>query len=185
MKKIASGTTFLNAGEILQTADVRSGMRVADLGCGGAGYFVLQAARMVSDAGVVYAIDVLKPALSALMSKVKLENLSNIVPVWSNVEVYRGTKIINDGSLDMAFLVQLLFQSRHQKEIFRETARMLKSGGTALVVDWLPGNVSFGPQDSAILSSESVRALAQTAGFKGIKEFKAGPYHYGLLFEKV
>ena len=184
-QKVPSGNVFLSPGKILNAVGVNPGDKIADLGCGGAGYFVLQAARMIGDKGVVYGVDVLKSALSGLESKAKLEGLSNIVSVWSNAEIYGGAKAIKNGSLDLVLLTQLLFQSKKHKEIFRETARILKSKGKAVVVDWKKCDLSFGPKPEQCVTVDQVKEVAQDTGFKFIDEFEPGVYHYGLIFEKL
>lgn len=185
INKIPSGSTFLNPSRILNAVGIKLGDKVADLGCGGAGYFVLQAARIIGDKGVAYGIDVLKSALSGLESRAKLDNLDNVIPVWSNAEIYGAAKAIKNGTLDIAFLVQLLSQAKKHKEIFRETSRMLKKGGKAVVIDWERSDLSFGPKSGQFVPTDHVKELAHEAGFKFTKSFQAGPYHYGLIFEKI
>ena len=89
MTKIPSGTTLFKTDKILHRIGVGPGQVVADLGCGGSGYFVLQAAKMVGSKGTVFGIDVLKSALSNLISRARLAGLANIIPVWSNLEIFR------------------------------------------------------------------------------------------------
>ncbi len=50
------------------------------------------------------------------------------------------------------------------------------------MVDWLP-KASQGPEKGRI-SAEDVKKLAKKSGLTFEKEFKAGIYHYGLVFKK-
>lgn len=160
-----------------------SGHHFADLGCGGAGYFTLPAARLVGSQGRVYAVDILKAALEGVIGKAKLENISNIETIWSDLEKLGATKI-PAASLDFACLINIIFQSRQNELILKETARLLKAGGKLLIVDWKVQPTPFGPPLNNRLAPEKLVDLATIAGFTVAKQFEAGPYHYGFVLSK-
>jgi len=162
---------------------VQFGHQLADLGCGGAGYFTLPAARLVGSRGKVYAVDILKTALEGVVSKAKLDNLLNIEPVWSDLERLGATKI-PEGTLDQALLVNIMFQSRQNEDMMREASRLLKSGGKLLVVDWKVEPTPFGPPLERRLAPEVVSDLGVKVGFTVEHQFESGPYHYGFVFIK-
>lgn len=178
-----SGSTFLHPENILAKAGLVAGKTVADLGCGG-GYFVLAAARIVGDQGLVYGVDILKDALSSVESKAMTFGLSNIKTVWSNVEIFGGARDIKDNSVDYVVLAQLLSQSKNHKAIFKEVLRILKTGGTLIVVDWHKNNLKLGPTNEERITVEQAQAIAVANNFILKREIEAGPYHYGLIFEK-
>lgn len=159
-------------------------MVVADLGCGGSGYFVLQAAKLVGSKGSVFGIDVLRSALSNLVSRARLAGLTNIVPVWSNLEIYRGARLVRDEVVDIGLLVNLLFQSKRHADILRETYRMLKTGGRLLIVDWKVSGMKMGPAHENLVDPLDARRAAEDAGFTFMEEITPGPYHFGLMFKK-
>jgi len=180
----AGGTTLLNADELLRNElGVLPGGVIADLGCGGAGYFVITAAKIVGNEGKVYAVDVQISVLDNIQSRADMEQLTNIETVWSNLEVFGATKINND-ALDYATLVNILFQNSNKLAILKETARLLKSGGRLLVVDWEEGRFNMGPRHAMKVSKSEVVEWAKQAGLKFEKQFAAGVWHYGLLFVK-
>ena len=184
MAKIPSGTTLFNTEHILRRIGVGPGMVIADLGCGGAGYFVLQAAKMVGNKGTVFGIDVLKSTLSNLVSRAKLASLTNIVPVWSNLEIYRGARLVRDEAVDVSLLVNLLFQSKRHADILRESYRMLKPGGRLLIIDWKVSGMKMGPKQYNLVHAPDIRRAAEDAGFIFMQEFTPGPYHFGMEFKK-
>ncbi len=177
------GHTFLNPTEVLKQVGLKVGQWVADLGCGG-GYFVLPAARMVGDEGRVYGVDVLKTALSSLGSKVRLYNLTNVQLVWGNVEVYGGSKGIQDHSVDVVLLVQLLSQTAKRKEALKEADRIAKHNGQLVVVDWKSDSLSFSPIKKNYIAPDEVKSLASASYLKFDREIEVGPYHYCLIFNK-
>jgi ubiquinone/menaquinone biosynthesis C-methylase UbiE len=175
---------LLDPSKLLKTElKLELGHQVADLGCGGAGYFTLPAARMVGSRGKVYAVDVLKSALDGVVSKAKLENLTNVEAVWSDVERIGATKI-PPATLDSAMLINIMFQSRKNEDMLKEANRLLKTGGKLLVVDWKVSATPFGPPLNQRIPPEQLTTLAQKTGFSVANEFEAGPYHYGIMFVK-
>jgi ubiquinone/menaquinone biosynthesis C-methylase UbiE len=181
--KISGGNILLDPFYILEEAGLAAEMRVADLGCGAAGHFVIPAGKITGEKGVVYAVDLLKSVLEAVKSRAKMEEVRNVETVWSNLEIYGATKISSE-SLDMAFLVNTLFQIKKREEVLREAVRLVKPGGKILIVEWGQGEAPLGPPPAMRLSKDMVREMAGKNNLKEIKEFKAGPYHYGIIFIK-
>jgi len=182
---ISGGNELLDAKQILtQQLALRPALMVGDLGCGGAGYFTLAAARLVGDQGQVYAVDILKTVLSSVASKARMQKLYNVKTVWSNLEVLGATEIVS-ASLDYAFLVNILFQSHKHEDILREAHRLLKPQGTLMIIDWLKGSAVLGPAEDDKVDIERLRSFARIIGFQEVKTFNAGQYHFGVLLMKV
>ena len=91
INKVGSGG-LMNPDYIIENLNIKSGMTVADFGCG-AGYFTIPIAKIVKNNGKVYAIDVLSSSLESVSSKAKLYGLLNIITIRANVEVKEGLKI--------------------------------------------------------------------------------------------
>ena len=184
-KKIPGGNELLNAQDILENKlGVTYGSRVADLGCGGSGFFTFQASELVGDRGLVYAVDILKMVLKNIEHRAKMFGMDNIETIWSNLENYGVTKI-NDNSLDFALVVNILFQNKHPEKIIREATRMVRSGGKILVIDWDEGRFPFGPTAEIKINRERVNDVTLGAGLKKVKDIEVGRFHYGMIFEKI
>jgi ubiquinone/menaquinone biosynthesis C-methylase UbiE len=175
---------LLNIELLLYKAGVAENKHVADLGCGLSGHFVFPAAKIVGKEGMIYAVDILKEPLENIKKMARLENLANIKTVWSDLETYRGTKI-EPGSIDSALLINTLHQSKHHAHILREAARLLKKRGVLLVAEWKKRALPIGPKIESRVDSDSLIKLAQKAGFHYDEDFKAGEFHYGLIFHKL
>ncbi len=180
---MTAGTQLLDPQKVLGQVEIREGMQVSDFGCGALGHFVLPAARLVGAAGKVFAVDIQKSVLQALAGHLKLQNIQNVELVWGDIERLRGTQIADD-SLDVVLLVNNLFLARDRSMLGREALRVLKVGGKLVVVDWQPAAAPFGPPPGQRVSREQARLAMQSAGARKVSEFEAGPYHYGLVFEK-
>ncbi len=183
MIKVPGGNELLKPIELLERSGIGYNQTVADLGCGGRGYFTLQAARMVGDNGIVYAVDVLKSALTSVAGLAKQSGIQNIQTVWSNLELYGATKI-PAASVDLALLVNILFQSSKRKEILHEATRLMKPKAKLLIVDWKPSGSPLGPPMGERVSPESLRQFAKELQLEALESFQAGQFHFGLLFSK-
>ena len=169
---------FFNPRKILsENLQLKKNMLAADLGCG-SGEWVIALAQMLEN-GKVYAIDLLDEPLSSVRSQAAIKGLQNIEIVKSNVEKIISRLLSN--SLDLVLMTNLLFQVDDREGVFKEAARILKSGGKVLVVDWNE-SARIGPEKK--VSAEEIKKVAREAGFSLISEFPAGKFHFGIIFEK-
>lgn len=178
MQKNING--FLGPDEILSQLNIRNNMNVADFGCGN-GYFSIPLAKL-AEQGYVYALDVVKETLEAVESKAKLENISNIKTFHCNLEVLNGSKLDNE-SMDLVLMRNILFQSQKKPEIVREAKRVLKNNSELVVIEWIK-NSSLAPKQGWLISKEEALQLVKVEGFDFEKELKLDEHHYGLVFRK-
>ena len=184
MFKTTGGNALLDVNFVLSKARIGENMKVADLGCGSSGHFVFPASKIVGKKGKVYAVDILKTVLSEINKRIKQENIGNIETVWSNLEIFKATKI-ESGSLDAVFLINTLYQSHKRVEIMREAIRMLKKGAKLLVIDWKNTASPFGPPVEERVKIDLLKIGGKKLGLEIEDEFDAGQYHYGILFTKL
>lgn len=183
MVYVSRGNTLLDPQAIFKRLGLKAGDRIANLGCGGAGHFTAAAARLIGDKSTIYIVDILKSALKTTASKARLEGIANIKPVWANLEIAGATNV-PENSLNFAFLINVLFESKKQENILAEAKRLLKSGGRLLVVDWSQAPSPFGPPQASRVNPAKLQDSAQKLNLKLIDQFQAGPYHFGLIFQK-
>ena len=169
--------------DIFGKTGLGQGMSLGDLGCGNLAYYTISGARVVGKSGMVYAVDILKSVLEAVNNRVRQEGLENVKTVWSDLEVVGGAKI-DSNSLDVALLHNVLFHSKKQEAIIKEATRLLKAGGRLLIVDWLKINSPFGPPLTDRPDPNSLKIICKKLGLLATEEFKAGPYHFGLIYSK-
>jgi ubiquinone/menaquinone biosynthesis C-methylase UbiE len=184
MAIITGGNALLDPNYILKKAKLGDSMRVADLGCGTSGHFLFPAAKIVGKKGRVFAVDILKTTLENLNRRIRVDNFENIETMWSNLEIFGAAKI-ESNSIDVALLINTLYQSHKRAEILREAARLLKKGSYLLVVEWRNVSLPFGPPASERVDSSQLNIMARKLGLEIEEEFNAGQYHYGVLFVKL
>jgi ubiquinone/menaquinone biosynthesis C-methylase UbiE len=174
---------LIDANLLFKRAGIGDKMKVADLGCGSSGQFVFGPAKLVGERGKVYAVDIMKTVLETVSRRASQENAKNVFTIWTNLEIFGATKI-ESGSLDVAMLINTLYQSHKRLEILRESIRMMKNKGKLMVVEWKNMSIPFGPPVEERVNAEQLILVLTKLGLKLEDEFEAGPYHYGLIFEK-
>ncbi|MDD5696400.1 MAG: class I SAM-dependent methyltransferase, partial [Candidatus Pacebacteria bacterium] len=122
---------FLNPQKILETIPLREGMVACDLGSGSGGWTIPLA--KILKTGVVYAVDILDQAISALSARIDRERIVNIKPILSDAE--KGVKITSS-TVDFVLLSNILFESDDKEAVLKEAKRLLRPEGLALIVDW-------------------------------------------------
>lgn len=184
MVKQTGGNALLDVNFVLKKAEIKARAKVADLGCGSTGHFVFPASKLVGNNGTVYAIDILKTSLETIKRRAKQENIKNIITIWSDLEMFKATKI-NPESLDTGLLINTLYQSSKRIEILRESIRMLKKGGKLLVIEWENTSSPLGPPSEERVKIDQLKKVCEKLSLKIEEEFDAGKYHYGILFTKL
>lgn len=184
MYRISGGNKLIDVDLILEKAGLKEGMNIADLGCGTTGHFVFPASEIVGDKGNVYAVDILRTVLHNLNKRIKQENIKNVKTIWSDLEIFGATKL-DSSVLDIALLVNTLYQSRKRVEMLREAIRLLKQGGKLVVVEWKNISLPFGPPLESRVDKENLKNGVSKLGLKLEEDFFAGSCHYGLIFQKI
>lgn len=172
---------FLNPQKVLDELEIRPTSVVADFGCGH-GYFTIPLAKIVGQEGRIFAVDLLTDCLEEVKEKALGQGLGNIETIRGNLEVPGGSKT-PDNSCDAVFLANILFQTQKKKEIMTEARRVLKSGGRMIIIDWQPTSAHLGGSGWRI-SPEEIQRLASEQKFSFERSFRAGEYHYGMIFQK-
>jgi ubiquinone/menaquinone biosynthesis C-methylase UbiE len=132
------------------------------------------------EAGLVYGLDIQEAPLKILKSRSLSEKLFNIRPIRTDLEKPNGSTL-KESSVDLVLVPNILFQAENKNAIMSEAKRIVRAGGKIVVVDWSV-SASFGPK--TIAKAEEIKMICQQMGLKLEKEFKAGSYHYCLIFSK-
>jgi ubiquinone/menaquinone biosynthesis C-methylase UbiE len=169
---------FLNPQQILKNISLKEDMVACDFGCGSGGWVIPLAKELKG--GMIYGVDILESAISALDGKVSAEKIFNIKTMVGNVE--KGIKM-PDGYFDLVLMTNLLFQVDDKFGVLQEGKRVLKNNGMVLIVDW-DKDAPIGSKEGRV-SSEEIKEMAGRVGFNPEKEFKAGNFHWGLILRKI
>jgi ubiquinone/menaquinone biosynthesis C-methylase UbiE len=173
---------FLNPEDILETWSIHPGERVADFGCG-SGFFAVAAAKLVGPSGKVYALDVQPESLEATRSRARLNNINNIEYIRVDLETPEGSHL-GHNSIDKILISNILFQAENMEAVIKESYRVLKKGGSALLIEWNEEISPAGPPLDHRVSQGEAETLCKNEKFSQIREIPAGEHHYGLVCTK-
>lgn len=168
---------FLNPEEILEKLEIRDDMIVADFGCGSGG-FTFPIAKKLKN-GFVYALDIQESPLSAMKGRAEINNITNID--FINTDIEKKTNIA-ESSLDLVIIVNVLFQIEDKKAVISEAKRLLKKEGKIVIIDWeKEAKYNYSGQSVDI---KEIKKIAEEINISIEKEFKASPYHYGIILKR-
>lgn len=162
---------------------LREGDTVADFGAG-SGHYMKPLADNVGKSGKVYMTEIQKNLVDALGTKAREAGLTNVRPLWCNLEAVGGTKL-NDGLLDAGLLSNTLFQFTEKDAALTELARVLRIGAKLFVIDWSDSFGGLGPRPVDVVTETDAKMLVEKHGFVFERSFPAGDHHYGLAFRRV
>jgi ubiquinone/menaquinone biosynthesis C-methylase UbiE len=173
---------FVDPGITTTHFHLREGDVVADFGAG-SGHYLKPLSEAVGKSGLVYACEIQKNLVDALGVKANEQRLTNVRPVWCDIETVQGTKF-KDASLDAALLSNVLFQFENKDAALTEVARALRPGGKLFLIDWTDSFGNLGPRPEDVVREFDARPMLERAGFICEHTFPAGDHHYGLLCHK-
>lgn len=162
---------------------LREGDIVADYGAG-SGFFLKVLSTGVGSTGKVFACEIQKPLVEKLGDFIRVSNLSNVTPLWCDLEEPGGIKI-KSGVVDLAILVNTLFQLDDKEGALREMRRTLRTGGVLHVIDWSESFGGLGPQPGSVVTKTTAVELAEACGFIYEREYDSGDHHYGVAFRAI
>jgi len=113
-----------NPYKALQTAGLKPGQKVLEVGCG-PGFFTIPAAKIVGKEGLIYAIDVNPRAVKKVEEKMRKYGINNISPILGNA-AHSG---LPDESIDLAFVFGLRYIADGLGNLISEICRILKVRG--------------------------------------------------------
>ncbi len=135
LTKMDYGNAFSRAGwqlpdQVIDSLDIQSGDRVADIGSGD-GYFTFQLAKAVGANGKVYAVEVNEELVGELTQKARDDG-------YDNVEVVLGKyddPLLPDGEIDLVFLCNSYHHIRDRVAYFDQMRKDLSPKGRVAVID--------------------------------------------------
>jgi SAM-dependent methyltransferase len=161
-------------GNPLAFSSVKEGQTVLDLGSG-AGIDLLLAARKVGPAGRVIGVDMTDEMIAKANENIAASRLQNVVVRKGIIEELP----VDTASVDWVISNCVINLSPEKPRVFREIARVLKSGGTMIVSDIVAENLPPEVLKSPILHSSCV------AGAISEKDYIAGLEAAGLVDVEV
>jgi len=159
------------------------GYTVGDFGAGG-GFYLKPLSAAVGPSGKLYACDIQKQLVDKLGDQARLLGLQNVAPLWCDLEEVGGIKLPN-ATLDVGLLINTLFLFEDKATGLTECVRVIKPGGTLVILDWSESFGGMGPRPEDVVTKDTAILLAEAAHLMYEREFPAGDHHYGIVMRKV
>ncbi len=161
--------TWMNVARIFEFSGIRSGSKVADIGCH-EGYLTIHLAKRVGETGRVYAVDVRQDRIQALEGHLKdrkLTNVETIVGDYDNPKLPKKT-------LDAVIVMDTYHEIDEYSTVLKHIKAALKTQGRIIVVEKLKKHMRGKSREEQIeahtLSHVYVKSELQEAGFTISKE---------------
>jgi ubiquinone/menaquinone biosynthesis C-methylase UbiE len=170
----SSASSFASPSSNIDRLNLHPDSTVADLGAG-SGHYTFEIARRIKamgGKGIVYAVDVQRPLLEKIKVEANRMGLGAVHILWSDIETSGGVKLA-DNVCDAVIVSNVLFQAPDKKAFLTEASRIMRPGGTMMVIDW-----------NLHIKKEDVVPVAIASGLVVKEEFNAGSHHWGLLLRK-
>lgn len=162
--------------KVLRDAGLKEGDFFADIGSG-PGFFSIPASKIVGVRGVVFAIDTQKEMLLDLRDRNPPDNIVLLVSEEDNIP-------LGDSETDFALMAYMLHETVSMDAFLKEVRRVLRPGGTILVIDWKKQKEEHGPPEEERLTEDQAAANLKSAGFKVASVTSLNPSHYRILARK-
>jgi len=160
-------------GPLIERSGIKQGMRVLEIGCGSGAYTTF-VARAVGSEGAVEALDIQPAMLTQLEKKLALPENSDI----KNIRTHQASAYelpFEDGSIDLIYIIAVLFEIPDRKKTLAEIKRVLKPDGILAVTEFLP--------DPDYPLRKTVTKLGISAGFE-VDEVLGNLWTYTVRFKK-
>jgi len=116
--------------QIMDSIEVKPGMIIGEAGAG-QGYFTFYLAQRVGEKGKVYANDISKSSLNDIQSRLKRENISNIITVLGETE----DPLFPQKNLDMIVMVYVLHMLEKPLEFLKNLKKYMKPGTQLIIIE--------------------------------------------------
>jgi arsenite methyltransferase len=120
----------LGSGNPLAAIELREGLDVVDLGCGG-GIDVILAARRVGVTGTVYGVDASGNMVELARANAERAGVTNVEILRARIEKMP----LPDGCVDVAIANCVLNLPDDKRAVFAEIHRLVRSGGRIVIAD--------------------------------------------------
>jgi len=165
--------------QIMDAMGIADASVVADIGAG-SGWFTIRLARRVGPQGLVYAEDVQKEMINAILRRVGREGFNNVRPVLGLGNDPR----LPAGSLDAVLMVDAYHEVEDRVSMLSNMAKSLKPQGRLGIVDFRLDGTGPGPAPEERVSPDVVVNDAKKAGLRLIRQEPILQYQYFLIFGK-
>ena len=164
--------------KLLAALKIKPGQVVCDLGCGN-GFYALPLAKLATNEGLVYAVDIQREMLEMLAERAKDQGVSNI-------RTLLGTPVdpqLPAGRLDLVLLVDVYHELSNPEEMLAAIRRSLRPTGRMVLVEFRLEDPNVPIKLLHKMSKQQILAEILPNGFKLVEQFDDLPWQHVMFFE--
>ena len=170
--------TIMSPDLIWDTLHLSDPQVLVDIGAG-TGFFSVPFSKKMKN-GKVYACDISDVLLDWMKENLPADMKESVVPLKME-----ETKVpLPDDIADLVYMINLHHELDSPKDIIAECQRLLKKGGTLMIIDWKKEAMEDGPPLSIRVTEEVIRSDMHADGFTNITAHPVLPYHHFVVGEK-
>ena len=183
-KPVAAGKSsidLIDIDKVFDAFDLKPHSTFLDMACG-VGRYSLEAARRHGHRINIHAVDLWQEGIAQLQSEIAAQNITTIKPLLADIR----TEIdLDDNSIDSCLLATILHDlaEQEQKAVVRQSARLLKPGGTLNIVEFKKVDFGPGPPIKIRLNEHDIDTLVSPFGYKKVNAIDAGEFTYHLRYQ--
>jgi len=155
-----------------------------DAACG-VGKYSIAISDVLKNKGIIYAVDLWEEGIQTLKQTIEEKEIKNIKPFLADISKHIP---VEDQSVDiilMATVLHDLIEDNTEKGTLSEVRRVLKSGGSLVIVEFKKMDGPPGPPVAIRLSPEETEKIVSAYGFNQEKVIDVGPFNYLSVFKSV
>ncbi|MDX2503757.1 MAG: methyltransferase domain-containing protein [Gammaproteobacteria bacterium] len=167
---------------ILDVLQLKSGMKIADIGAG-TGLFTQLFAQSVGPEGQVYAVDISRNFVENIERRARDNDLSNVQGVVNNAKSVN----LPPESINLAFVCDTYHHFEYPLTTLQSIHNALRPGGTLVIIDFrrIPGFSSKWVMNHVRTDKQAVIEEIESKGFQMVEDNSLLQTNYFLRFLKM
>jgi len=134
MARMFNRRARINADEVINSLNLKSNEKIADIGSGG-GYFSYEFAKRTKK---IYALDINEKFLDFVKKQAKKQNFKNVQTIKIKDEITTPEKV------DLIFIRNVYHHIKNRIEYFKNLKHFLKGSGRLAIIEWKAGETIKG-----------------------------------------
>ncbi len=161
----------------LRLLRIPKGATVGDVGAG-SGYMTIRLAKIVGDAGRVYASDIQPGMLQRLQRAVEKAKVGNVVPVLGAFDDPK----LPPAALDLVIMVDVYHELSQPQRVLQRIREALKPGGRLALFEYRAEDPSVPILPSHKMTKAQVKQEVEAEGFRQQRVFDDLPRQHLIVF---
>ena len=186
-----SSESFIDAHEVISRIKLKGDEIFLDAGCGD-GHVAIEAYNMLNKNATIYALDIYKPSIDDLEKEIKEKNISNIIPIHSDIS---SNIALSNDIVDFTLMINVFHgfvAQNNVDESILELKRITKPKGKIAVMDYKKIESKYGPPIYVRKNQKELEELFHKHELKLVSQdndigelYEDGTKsHYLMIFEK-